>query len=281
LEIVPDPNQPIPQTARLVFARLSDADAPDLASVLSDPEVTRSIMAKATTPKQCLECAHQRIAWHNSSWDSLGYGVWALREETERTVSDGPIIGWCGLTATSHGPTPELLYGFAQSHWGQGLATEAARSTIDWAFTNDICRGIDAVIFGSLNPGSGAVAKKLGMVLTHNAPFSEFLPDQKLGKDVLDYEIWRLREGSCLDVQSLLFQAPFKAGLLVSAEVADEEETLLKLVSAATNRADRNGLDDAAIAFRVTESFGLGLEDCQVDVYHLSKSDWTKNRAFN
>ena len=279
--MVPDPTHSIPQTARLLFARLSDADAPELASVLSDPEVTRSIMAKATTPKLCLECAHQRIAWHNSSWDTLGYGVWALRGKTERTVSDRPIIGWCGLTATPHGPTPELLYGFAQSHWGQGLATEAAGATIDWAFTNDICRGIDAVIFGPLNPGSAAVAQKLGMVLTHKVPFSEFLPDQKLGKDVLDYEIWRLREGTCLDVQSLLFQAPFKAGLLVSAGVADEEETLLSLVSAATDRADHTGLDDAAIAFRVEESFGLGLEDCQVDVYHLSKFDWMKNRAVN
>lgn len=274
-----NPSGLAPQTDRLVFSRFADADAPEFAGVLADPEVTRSIMAKATTPRQCLECARQRIAWHNSSWDTLGYGVWALRERLPDGSPTDPIIGWCGLTSTSHGPTPEILYGFVRRHWGGGLATEAARATIDWAFEGEICDGIDAVIFGELNPGSSAVAGKLGMKRTDTVSFDEFLPEQQLGRDVLDYEIWRLGEGACLDFRSLLFQAPFKAGLLVSAGVASDTEVLSNLLAAARKHPDGGDVDDAEIALTVSEAFRRGLKNCGLDVFHISRADWTKGRS--
>ncbi len=231
-------------------------------------------MAKATTPEQCHECARKRIAWHNSSWDSLGYGVWALREKVAEGSTPGPLIGWCGLTATTHGPTPEILYGFSRAHWGGGLATEAASATFDWAFLNGVCDQIDAVIFGPLNPGSSAVATKLGMRHAGTLPFDEFLPEMQLGRDVLDYEIWRLREGACLDFEKLLFQAPFKCGLLVSAEVAGEAETLANLFSAARQRKDRPNISESEIEARIE----AGLKECHLNVYQIARSDWLEYR---
>jgi len=68
-----EPSASAPQSTRLIFSRFTEADVPAFAAVLSDPEVRRSIMAKATTPEQCHECARKRIARHNSNWDSLGY----------------------------------------------------------------------------------------------------------------------------------------------------------------------------------------------------------------
>lgn len=270
-----------PDSARLVFSRFTEEDASEFARVLSDPEVTRSIMAKATTPEQCLACARQRIAWHNSSWDSVGYGVWALREKVAEDAVAGPIIGWCGLTATSHGPTPEILYGFSRDSWGGGLATEAAAATVEWAFKEGVCEGIDAVIFGPLNPGSSAVAQKIGMRHTGTMRFDEFLPDQQMGRDVLDYEIWRLRAGACLDFKSLLFQAPFKSGLLISAKVADETETLSALIAAAKERSVRQGLADSEIEVSVENAFRQGLNECTLDVYHVSRKDWADGRAIS
>ena len=277
--MAPNPTGLAPQTNRLVFSRFTEADAPSFAHLLADPEVTRSIMAKATTPEQCRECARQRIAWHNSIWDTLGYGVWALRERLADGSTVDPIIGWCGLTATSHGPTPEILYGFARAHWGGGLATEAARATVDWAFASEICDGIDAVIFGRLNPGSSAVALKLGMTQSGRMRFDEFLPEQQLGRDVLDYEIWRLREGACLDFKSLLFQAAFKSGLIVSAGVAGESETLLVLVAAATRHPDRGDSTEAEIELLVREAFSRGVEDCELEIFHISRADWAARRS--
>ncbi|NDW46814.1 GNAT family N-acetyltransferase [Ruegeria sp. PrR005] len=273
------PSDLAPQADRLVFSRFTQTDAPAFACVLSDPEVTRSIMAKATTPEQCLECAQQRIAWHNSNWDTEGYGVWALREQLPDGSPSDTIIGWCGLTSTSHGPTPEILYGFARSHWGGGLATEAARATINWAFEGDICDNIDAVIFGVLNPGSSAVAGKLGMTRTGKMRFADFLPEQQLGRDVLDYEIWRLGKGACLDFRSLLFQAPFKAGLLVSAGVAGETGTLTDLLAAAHKHPDGGDVDDTEIDRIVSEAFGRGIRDCDLDVFRISRLDWAEGRG--
>jgi RimJ/RimL family protein N-acetyltransferase len=71
-------SQAPPKTDRLAFAPLTEADAPDLAEILSDPEVARGIMAKATTPAQCLACARSRIDWHNAAWETSGIGVWGL-----------------------------------------------------------------------------------------------------------------------------------------------------------------------------------------------------------
>lgn len=270
-------NRPVlvPKTDRLVFSRFAETDAPAFSDVLADPEVTRSIMAKATTAEQCLECARRRIAWHNSSWDTLGCGVWALRENLSDVLPDDPIIGWCGLTATSHGPNPEILYGFARSHWGRGLATEAARATIAWAFDGGICDGIDAVIFGPLNPGSSSVAIKLGMRRTGAMRFDVFLSDQQLGRDVLDYEIWRLGEGACPDFKALLFQSPFKAGLIVSTGVASEAATLSALLAAAHKHPDCADVAEAEIDQTVREAFRRGLKDCEVDVFRVSRADWT------
>lgn len=261
----------VPKTDRLEFSRFTEADAPAFARLLADPEVTRSIMAKATTPEQCLACARRRIDWHNSSWRDRGYGVWALREKlTDGSTSD-PIIGWCGLTATSHGSTPEILYGLARNYWGGGFATEAARATIDWAFDSAICDAIDAVIFGTLNPGSSAVAIKLGMKKTGTMRFDNFLPDQQLGRDVLDYEFWRLREGACVDFKALLFQAPYKAGLLVSAGVASEAESLQALLSGAIQHPDREGVTDTDIERDVVKAFRRGVAECELDVFQITR----------
>lgn len=99
--MVSKPSVSSPRSKRLEFSGFAVEDAPAFAHVLSDPEVTRSIMAKATTPEQCLECARQRIARHNSSWDTLGYGVWALREKYLKGAPAEPIIGWSGLIAAA------------------------------------------------------------------------------------------------------------------------------------------------------------------------------------
>lgn len=87
------------RSKRFEFSRFAVEDASAFAHVLSDPEVTRSTMAKATTPEQCLQCAGQRIARHNSIWDTLGYGVWALREKFLKGAPAESIIGWSGLIA--------------------------------------------------------------------------------------------------------------------------------------------------------------------------------------
>ncbi len=272
--VPPDP----PVTPRLEFSRFTDSDVESLALVLSDPEVSRSLTAKATTPEQCRACAAKRIAWHNSAWETHGYGVWALRDRKATVASQNGILGWCGFGEPDVGSDPEILYGLSRAHWGIGLATEAAHGAIKWLFDNRIADGVSAIIFARLNPGSIGVTKKLGMTRRGTMSFAGFLPDPDLACDVLDYEIWRLRDGTCMDLSDLLFQAPYKAGQIVSLGVANRGETEDTLRTAALERPDCQTLDPATVTTRVQESFRLGLSETTMDWYHVTCDVWQNER---
>ena len=47
----------------------------------------------------------------------------------------GEVIGYCGLLADGRGPVgePEIAYELLRRTWGQGYATEAASTVVDWA----------------------------------------------------------------------------------------------------------------------------------------------------
>lgn len=264
----------VPFSDRLIFSRFTEDDAEGLAAVLSDPEVTRSITAKATTPDQCLASARKRIGWHNAAWETDGYGVWALRERNG--PEPRPIIGWCGFAEPDVGTDPEILYGLSRSTWGNGLATEGATAAIDWLCDNDVADGISAIIFARLNPGSVAVTKKLGMVRRGTMDFADFLPDPVLARDVLDYEIWRMQHGACIDPKAMLFQAPYKAGQIVSIGTADRDETEAALCTAALARPNFGDGDESEIRVTIADAFRLGLNETTMDWYHVSRSQWQK-----
>lgn len=261
-----------PASARIRFDRFVDSDATDLAALLADPEITRCITANASSPERCASFARKRIAWHNAAWESRGYGVWALRW---REKASGPVIGWCGFAEPEHDDhDPEILYGLARACWGQGLATEAAAAAVGWFFDNTDHAGVTAVLFGCLNPGSVAVTKKLGMTPNGTMPVAEFLSDEELGRELIAYETWRLREGDCLDPEALLFQVPYKLGQVVGAGIGEASavETALRgaarLRPAFTGRAP-NELDDL-----VRAAFAQGQEDDGVDCFRVTRETW-------
>lgn len=98
---------PIVDTERLRLQSFADEDAPALAAILAEPEVTKNITANGSTPERCLASARHRIGWHNRSWDEHGYGVWAIKARS------GELLGWCGFAVPDIGGDPEILYGLA------------------------------------------------------------------------------------------------------------------------------------------------------------------------
>lgn len=259
---------PIVDTERLRLQSFADEDAPALAAILAEPEVTKNITANGSTPERCLASARHRIGWHNRSWGERGYGVWAIKARS------GELLGWCGFAVPDIGDDPEILYGLAPRHWRRGLGMEAARAAINWLFDETQAGGASAVIFGRLNPGSVAMIGKLGLKPRGIMSMSDFMPDRQLAKDVLDYEIWRLAEGSTLDADALLFQAPHKGGQFATLNLGDPREIEQAFCMAARDRADYDTLPRDELDKRVRDAFHQGMAQPYLDWYHMPRAEW-------
>lgn len=112
------------ETARLTLRPYRAADIELLAGLYGDAEVTRFTKLGRLNRAQC----EATLAEYLRTWRDDGFGMRAafLRP-------DGGFVGECGLFTLPGLEDPALRYAFLKPHWGQGLATEAARATLDHA----------------------------------------------------------------------------------------------------------------------------------------------------
>lgn len=183
------------------------------------------------------------------------------------------LLGWCGFTPPDlEGEDPEILYDLARGFWKMGLAQEAARAAIAWFFANTSHQGDSAIVFAGLNPTSLKVMAKLGMTHRGTLDFKDFVPDAERARDLLDYELWRLGAYAGDDPHLVLQQAPFRAGQLVAAGVAQAGAIESALHEALDGQARYAGLEDAEL--RIRTAFREGMAQSHRDWYYLSKSTW-------
>jgi RimJ/RimL family protein N-acetyltransferase len=116
----------IARTTRLLLRLPEAADATALHAVFADPDGNRY------TFRQHRELAETEawIAAVRRSHATQGYAPWAVVD-----LETTSVIGYCGCGRTRVGGRfeCELGYRIRVSHWGQGLATEAARAACDHA----------------------------------------------------------------------------------------------------------------------------------------------------
>lgn len=118
---------PISETERMLIRPLSLDDVPALAEMLSDPEVM-----KHSVRGVCDEAATRAfVEWCLVCYKSHGVGPWALVDKE----SSG-FIGFCGVGPERVGDVEEVNLGYrlARGYWGRGLATEATRAVLGYAF---------------------------------------------------------------------------------------------------------------------------------------------------
>jgi ribosomal-protein-alanine N-acetyltransferase len=139
------------ETRRLILREFSADDVDALASVLSDPETMR--FYPAPLDRAGVEAW---IARDLSRYAKDGHGLWAAILKT-----NGELIGDCGLTIQPVDGTDEIEIGY---HWGQGLATEAARACRDYGFARLPVDHIISLIRPENLP-SRRVAEKNGMTI--------------------------------------------------------------------------------------------------------------------
>lgn len=149
-------------TRRLVLRALSEGDAVPLHRILNEEEVLRHFPGPGSPS---LEKVQKLVAGQGKHWEEHGYGWWAVE-----TGSDGQFIGWCGLQFLPETQEIEVAYLLDRAFWGQGLATEAAKASLQYGFEQ---LGLDRIvaIVHPENVASQRVIEKLGMCFVDRAHY--------------------------------------------------------------------------------------------------------------
>lgn len=145
------------ETERLALRTWSLDDAEEGYRIWSDAEVMRYI--GTGQPNADVE---QTRGWLNrmiTHQEKHGFCFWAVLEK-----ESGQLLGSCGMAYQLDGGLPiEFGYTLARSHWGRGLATEAAGACLRYIFENlpvpEIAASVD-----SRNVASQRVLEKIGFV---------------------------------------------------------------------------------------------------------------------
>lgn len=142
------------ESERITIRHLSHDDLETMSLILSDPDVmrhsVRGVMDKDATLGFINECIE--------SYKESGFGPWALIDK-----ESSELIGFSGINKEPLGESTvtNLGYRLAKRYWGKGLATEAVRSVLDYAF-NKLCIEAVVAIIEPENLSSIKVAEKVG-----------------------------------------------------------------------------------------------------------------------
>lgn len=146
------------ETPRLILRRWREEDVAPMAAINADPEVMRWIRDGSVRDEQQTRGGVQ--AWE-SEWESQGFGLFAVEIR-----STGELAGFTGLSVPDFLPevlpAVEVGWRLGRSHWGQGLATEAAAAAVRFGFEE---RGLERIVSITQvgNDASERIMAKLGM----------------------------------------------------------------------------------------------------------------------
>ena len=115
------------ETPRLILRQFTEADAPLILSLNSDPEIVKYVHEPTLKTVEQAEKILQDIILTQYK---NNLGRWAIH-----TRSDMNFIGWCGLKYRPELDEIDLGYRLMQKAWGKGFATEAAQHSLEHGFT--------------------------------------------------------------------------------------------------------------------------------------------------
>jgi ribosomal-protein-alanine N-acetyltransferase len=142
------------ETARMRLLPWQPDDWLLLRPIATDPQVMRYISDGKPWPDERIR---EFVGLQVAHFDRLGYCLWKLllKETSE-------MIGFCGLQPLYGTPETEIGWWLARGCWGQGLATEAARTALQDGFERE---GLERIVAVALleNRASIHVMEKLGM----------------------------------------------------------------------------------------------------------------------
>jgi [ribosomal protein S5]-alanine N-acetyltransferase len=114
------------ETPRLTLRRFTQADAPVVQQLNSNPSVLKYLDEPLLeTEEQALHILNTIILPQYKN----NLGRWAIHVKTTNE-----FIGWCGLKYRQELDEIDLGYRLMQQHWANGYAFEAAKHSVDYAF---------------------------------------------------------------------------------------------------------------------------------------------------
>ncbi len=147
---------PTLHTTRLLLRPFSESDTDAIFALQSNPRVLRYW---DSPPWQDRAQAERFIA----RCKQIELDEFGVRLAIER-ISDGKFIGWCSLMSWNKDfRSAKIGYCLAEAAWGQGVATEAGRALVRWAFDTLNLNRVQAEA-DTRNIASGRVLEKLGFL---------------------------------------------------------------------------------------------------------------------
>ncbi|GEN98982.1 N-acetyltransferase [Novosphingobium sediminis] len=144
---------PLLATRRLILRKPVPADSVAIIDAVGDWDVARNL-SLVPHPYGAAEVHFFLEEVVTADW---GWAItWAGEEK---------LLGVVGLSPAEDGTSAELGYWLGRAHWGQGIATEAVRAVVNFAFDKLSLEKITSGHFKD-NPASGKVLAKLGFVET-------------------------------------------------------------------------------------------------------------------
>ena len=176
---MPEP-EPGPElvTVRLLLRRWRAGDRASFAAINADPAVMEHF--PSTLTRQESDAFVDRV---EAGFEERGFGLWAAESR-----ADGALVGFVGLSVPGFRvpwmeqrpqPVVEVGWRLKRSAWGLGLASEAARASVDFGFG---VLGLPEIVSFTVvsNLRSLAVMRRLGMTrladYDHPIPGREPLP---------------------------------------------------------------------------------------------------------
>ena len=154
------------ETERLSLREITEDDLDDLLEIWGDPETMRFF--PSTLDRQATRDLIER---NRKRYEQYGFGRWAVILRSEQKLA-----GECGLAILDVDGIDELELGycFNRKYWGRGLATEAARACMDFAFEPLGCNRIISMIRPENTP-SRRVAERNGLRVEKEVFWRDYL----------------------------------------------------------------------------------------------------------
>lgn len=175
------------ETERLILRELLPSDLDGMFELDSDPEVHKYLGNKIVTDKNKIV---EIINFVRQQYVNNGIGRWAVIDK-----GSNDFVGWCGLKYVTE-PTNgyknyyDLGYRLKRKYWGQGIATETALVSLNYAFNELKVNEVYAAASCD-NMASNKVLQKVGMTFVETF-FYEDIKCNWYKIDQLNYETRRL-----------------------------------------------------------------------------------------